>query len=153
MAYYSIVGSAVDFHPDSLRLITSNDLWDGKLFSLDAWEATELRGAVRLPDGLAGTPAIALLGVTKCTAGSFSFEFDYRIVAPGDSLDQPTVQEALADTLAAPASQLVLASLSLPAKAANWVSSGGKVLEWKLRRRGDDTAAAAFGLLDLGVSY
>lgn len=133
----------------------TNDLFspDVAIFN-DSGTRIGLRGVFRVPQNYVGSPAILIEWTSTATSGNVVWDFDYRAIATGESLDPSTVQEAATVTDAAPASAMNRESASISLTGAN-LAAGDLVLFELFRdgANGSDTMAAAAILMHAYFQY
>jgi|SRR5882672_212800 len=135
----------------------TNDVWDFLIIKF-AKTATldKFYGRFRIPDDYVGTAVIHVAWTAQNTSGNTVWEFAYRVVAAGSSLDQSgaTGIEAVSVTSAAPGSTDLLVEATIALTSANL--SAGSYLEFWIARdntSGSNNMNAAATLIDVVLYY
>lgn len=135
----------------------TNDFWDNLVWNfLNSGSAKiVLYGTFVVPSNYASTAKIVIYWTSQTTSGNVVWDFAYRDVASGASLDQATAQETVGSgAVAAPGSVNLEMQTTLTLTGANFVA--GDLIEFRLSRdksSGSDTLAGAVQLLDALFSY
>lgn len=133
----------------------TNDLFDMLVLTFnDAAARIGVAGMFRVPDNYVGTPKLVIEWTSTATAGNVVWDFDYRGVATGESLDPATAQEQVTVTDAAPASAHNRETAEIALTGGNLAA--GDLVEFELFRDGadaSDTMAAAAILFNAYFQY
>lgn len=143
----------VFFEPLSAK--AANDEWRRLV---GVFNDTSTRLALHLgfivPENFATQPKFVVDWASSAVTGDVRWEVDYRVVEPGENLDQVGVEETVGATVTVPATAFDLERTELLPTATNFAR--GAEVELRLVRDGADaadTAAAAALLLDLLFAY
>jgi hypothetical protein len=139
----------VFFEPYSVK--ATNDLLGGLVLIMnDSATRNGIRGNFQIPQNYVGSAKIIIDWTATATTGDVEFDFDYRAIAVGETLDQATVQETVNINDTAPAAIHERQTAELTLTSANLVV-GDQVL-FELFRDGTDAgdtmaaAAIVFGV-------
>lgn len=155
LGHATIPDSSGDVFQEPYSVKATNDLWEHMVWIFnDSGNRDGLKGIFRVPQNYVGTPAILASWTAIATSGDVEYDFDYRAVAIGESLDQATAQESVNINDTAPGSVNLFQEASLSLTAANLAA--GDLVEWEFFRDGTDagdTMAAAAIVQGLYFSY
>ena len=143
----------VFFEPYSIKATNGN--WPGlvAIFN-DSGTRIGLHGRFKIPAAYVGTAKIIVSWTSTATSGDTEWDFDYRAVAIGESLDQATPQESVNQEDTAPGSTDLFGEAALVLTSGNFAA--GDIVEftiWRDGTDGGDTMAAAAILFDLEFEY
>lgn len=115
-----------------------------------------LRGKCEVPQDYTGTPVFKVMWTATATTGNVVWEVEYRVVTGTNttSLDQATVQETVATTVAAPSAAHNQMIATITPTAGNFAA--GATVQFSLARNGasaSDTMAADALLHGLYLEY
>lgn len=106
----------VFFEPYSVK--ATNDVWE-RLVAIfnDSSTRDGLRGGFVVPKNYVGSPKLIIRWTSTATTGDVVWDYDYRAVAVGESLDQAGTQESatVTDTAGGSVNLLQEASITLAA--------------------------------------
>jgi hypothetical protein len=97
-------------------LTQTNDFYPGIVLRFkDTATKVSVGGRFEVPNNYVGTASVEVIWTTTATSGNAIWDFDYRAIATGESLDPTTHQESVTVTTAAPGTSqnLVRSSMSL----------------------------------------
>jgi len=143
-------------------ILATNDAWGQDIFrfdddgtNADVTTRVGLRGSFRVPDNyVSGVDIIARWSSTATAANTVQFDFDYRAVAVGESMDQTGVQEALTSQGTDSATANILISTTIGA-ATDGNFTAGDIVEFEFFVDGatSHTMTVALILHDLIFQY
>ena len=105
-------------YPQPTSVNGTNNFFKPLIFIFpDSGTKDEIHGIFQVPQNYVGSPKAIVPWSSTATSGNIVFDFDYRAVAAGESMDQATAQESVTVTDAAPSStdELQIAEMSLTA--------------------------------------
>lgn len=137
--------SSGDVFPEPQSVKGSNDFFDELVYIFnDTSTKIGLYGSFEVPQNYVGGAKFVVAWDTTATSGDVEWDFDYRAVAAGESVDQATAQEALNQNDTAGGSAHLLQVAELTATAGNFAA--GDLVQFIIYRDGvdaGDTIAAA----------
>lgn len=127
-------------------ITNTNDLYQHTVISFDGGSTDNgIFGTFEVPQNYVGTANVIIKWTSTATAGNVRWQFNYRAIAAGESLDQATHQESVEANDAAPGTTDLMQVHSDALTDANFAA--GDLVEFSLVREasdtGNDTMAAA----------
>lgn len=125
----------VFFEPNSIK--GTNDFFEELVLVFnDSATKDSVFGSFMVPQNYSSSANFVVVWKTTATSGDVEFDFDYRAVAAGESLDQATAQESLNQNDTAGGSADLRQDASLSATDGNF--SAGDIVQFLLSRDGTD---------------
>jgi hypothetical protein len=140
--------------PSSIKL--ANDLYPSLIWVFnDTATKISLYGRFLVPKNYVSAPALVVRWFTTATTGNVQWDIDYRAIADAESFDPTTHQESVnSGAVAVPGTAKLEKETTINLTAANFAVDDW--VEFILSRdgaSGNDTAAAAVGLIGAGFQY
>ena len=143
----------VFFEPYSVK--ATNDVFDQLVLIFNDTAAKDsIYGLFRIPQDYVDTAKILVEWSSTATAGDVEWDFDYRAVAAGESMDQASVQESVNQNDTAPGSTDLRLTAELSLTDGNFAA--GDLVPFFLSRDGTDggdTMSAAAMVFGVYFSY
>ncbi len=143
----------VFFEPNSVK--GTNDFFDEMVLVFnDTATKDALYGKFQVPQNYVGSAKILISWTSTATSGDVEWDFDYRAIASGESLDQATAQQSLNQNDTAPGTTDLMQTAELTPTASNFTA--GDVVQFILYRDGTDagdTISAAVTVHDVSFEW